>query len=183
MAPVLTAAAMASAHESSAGYDIVLLAHVLTAVVATVAVAVAGGSALALRAALGRGNSVSDALRRYYRPGVNWPGRLLMAVPVLGGALVVMSGGQWRWGDLWVVLGLVLWASAAVLAEVVLWPAERQIQVALAKNDPIGDTAQAPHADGPSAIRTLCLRTGVVAMALVLLLVVAATVMVAKPGA
>ena len=50
-------------------YDIVLLAHVLSALVGLGAVAVAGGYALALC----RSGPESEAVRRYYRPGSTGP--------------------------------------------------------------------------------------------------------------
>ena len=83
---------------------------------------------LALRAALGRGGPLPDALVRYYRPGVNWVGRVLFLVPVLGVALVAMSGGEWGRSDAWVTIGLAAVGGVAVAAEAVLWPAERRLQ-------------------------------------------------------
>lgn len=119
---------MTSATTTSPGYDLVLLAHVLSAVVGLVALGVAAGSALALRGVLRRGAPVPEALARYYRPGVNWAGRVLFLVPVFGVALLVMSDGQWGFGDTWVTLGMAVWAGVAVLAEAALWPDERRLQ-------------------------------------------------------
>ena len=56
----------------------------------------------------------SEAVRRYYRPGVNWAGRVLFLVPVFGVALIAMSHGDWSFSDGWIAIGLVLWAVAAV---------------------------------------------------------------------
>ena len=78
-----------------AAYDMVLLAHVLSALVGLGAVVVAGAYALAL----GRSGPGSEAVRRYYRPGVNWAGRVLFLVPVFGVALVAMSQGDWSFSD------------------------------------------------------------------------------------
>ena len=108
----------------SAAYDLVLLAHVLAALAALVAVVVAGASAVALA----RPRPVPPHLLRYYRPGVNWAGRVLFVVPVLGFVLITMSDGQWAVSDQWIVIGLVLWLAAALLAETVLWPTERRLQ-------------------------------------------------------
>jgi hypothetical protein len=148
-----------------AAYDLVLLAHVLSALVGFGAVAVAGLYALALM----RSGASTDAMMRYYRPGVNWAGRILVLVPVFGVALIAMSHGQWSYSDGWVSTGLVLWAVAAVVAEMALWPAERRLQVA------VGDTSSA------IALRPLCLRVVVLAAVLFVVLVVAMVVMVAKP--
>ena len=156
-------------HARSAGYDVVLLAHVLTALVGLGAVTVAGGHALVL----GRRGPESDSLRRYYRPGPNWAGRVLIAVPLLGIALVAMSQGDWTFADPWISSGLAAWAVAAGLAEAVLWPAERRIQVAVAG---VGDGAE------PSdELRSLCSRVVSIAGMIVVVLVAATVVMVAKP--
>lgn len=132
----------------SPAYDLVLLAHVLAALVALVAVAVAGGHAVALRSVLRAGGPVPSVLVRYFRPGVNWAGRSLLAVPVLGLALVAMSHGAWSVGDEWVTLGLVLWFAAAGLAESVLWPGERRLQVAVAALAPAGTAGALGGSDG-----------------------------------
>ena len=58
----LSTVPLTPATTTSPGYDLVLLAHVLTAVVGLVALAVAAGSALALRGVLARGTPVPEAL-------------------------------------------------------------------------------------------------------------------------
>ena len=159
---VLTAAASPA---RTPAYDLVLLAHVLSALVGFGAVVVAGFYALALE----RSNPPTEAVRRYYRPGVNWAGRVIYLVPVLGAALIALSQGQWSYADHWVVIGLGLWGVAAVVAELVLWPAERRLQAVVA--DPTSATD----------LRSQCLRVAVVAGLLFIVLVVASVVMVAKP--
>jgi hypothetical protein len=163
--PTLHQLAVAVDNSRSAAYDIVLLAHVLSALVGFGAVVVAGGFAMILS----RSGTGSEAIRRYYRPGVNWAGRILFLVPVFGVALVAMSHGEWSFSDGWVVVGFGLWAVVAVGAEMALWPAERRLQSAVV--------------DGASAesVRAGCY--GVAAMAAVAfcVLVGASTIMVAKP--
>jgi hypothetical protein len=163
--PTLHQLAVAVDNSRSAAYDIVLLAHVLSALVGFGAVVVAGGFAMILS----RSGTGSEAIRRYYRPGVNWAGRILFLVPVFGVALVAMSHGEWSFSEGWVVVGFGLWAVVAVGAEMALWPAERRLQSAVV--------------DGASAesVRAGCY--GVAAMAAVAfcVLVGASTIMVAKP--
>ncbi len=127
--------------------------------------AVTGGYALAL----GRSGPETASVRRYYRPGVNWAGRVLVAVPVLGAALVAMSGGDWSFSDDWVVVGLVIWMVATVLAEAGLWPIERRLQAGVARGDPRPELVPA------------CRRAAVFSGLICLLLVAAAVVMVGKP--
>jgi Predicted integral membrane protein (DUF2269) len=149
----------------SAAYDLVLLAHVLSALVGFGAVVVAGIYALAFE----RSSPPTEAVRRYYRPGVNWAGRVIYLVPAFGGALIAMSHGVWSYADHWVVIGLGLWGVAAVVAEVALWPAERRLQAVVADPTSAGD------------LRPQCLRVALVAGFLLIVLVVASVVMVAKP--
>ena len=107
-------------------YSVLLLLHVVAAVIGFGALAVTGVQAQ--RARRGPAQPSADGVRRYFRPGVNWPGRVLYAVPVLGVALVADSRRAFDVGDGFVVAGLVLWVLSAVMAEVVVWPAERRIQ-------------------------------------------------------
>jgi hypothetical protein len=152
-------------HARNAAYDIVLLGHVLSALVGLGAVVVAGAYAVALR----RSGAASEVVRRYYRPGVNWGGRVLYLVPVLGVALVAMSDGDWTYADGWITGGLLLWAVVALAAEMVLWPAERKIQ------------AQVDDPTSPADLRAECSRVAITAAVVAVLLVVAAVIMVAKP--
>jgi uncharacterized membrane protein len=149
----------------SAAYDLVLLAHVLTALIGLGAIVVAAGCALALS----RSGPASQSLSRYYRPGINWAGRVLFLVPVFGVALIAMSHGEWSFSDPWVGIGLVLWLVVAAVAELVLWPAERRLQ----------EVVGTPSAGTDP--RSLCLRLVAVAAVLALVLVAATVVMVAKP--
>jgi hypothetical protein len=173
------------------GFDLVLLAHVITAVVGLVAVVLAGVSALALRRAFARGGPLPDALERYYRPGVNWAGRVLFLVPVLGVTLLVMSDGQWSFADSWVSAGMAGWAVVAMVAEMVLWPAERRLQgmVAAARRDEdgvvggsaVGEGVVREGAGEPDGAAGLCLQAGVVGLALGVTLVFVGVLMVAQP--
>ena len=181
--PVHLVQFVGAVNDSSAAYDLVLLAHVLSAVVAMVAVVVAGGFALALRSALRQGGPLPVAVVRYFRPGVNWVGRVLFLVPVLGVALIAMSGGQWGYSDGWVTIGLGVWVVVAMVAEGVLWPAERRLQEVVVARESAG-TPDAVPADGRDSVAdhgALCLRSGVLGIVLVAALVVVAGLMVAKP--
>jgi hypothetical protein len=162
----------AATHARDAAYDVVLLAHVLAALVGLGAVVVAGAYALALRSS-GPG---SEPVRRYYRPGVNWAGRVLFLIPVLGVALMAMSGGDWTFSDGWITIGLMLWAAVALVAEMALWPAERRLQVAVASPSAVADLR--PTTVG---LRGECLRVAGMSAGLSVVLVAATVIMVAKP--
>ena len=186
---------LAATHARDAAYDVVLLAHVLAAAVGLGALVVAGANAWALR----RSGPGSQAVRRYYRPGVNWSGRVLFLVPVLGFALMSMSHGDWSFSDAWITIGLALWALVAVSAEMYLWPAERRLQAvvssltALSAVDAVdggaagtgsgSEAATGTGAEsGPGArLPAACLRVVALAAALSAVLIVAAVLMVAKP--
>ena len=188
--PAHVAQLVAGVDDNSAAYDIVLLVHVLSALVAMVSLVVAGGFALALRGALGRGGPLPEAVVRYFRPGVNWVGRVLFLVPVLGVALIAMSGGRWGYSDGWVTIGLGVWVVVAFVGEGVLWPAERRLQGVVATREPVGGTATgtgtaAPEGTGgpeaPIDPAGVCLRSGLLGIGMAVALVVVAVLMVAKP--
>jgi hypothetical protein len=149
----------------NAGYDTVLLAHVLSVLVGFGAVAAAGGYALALA----RSGPESEPIRRYYQPGINWAGRVLFLVPIFGIVLILMSHGQYGYSDQWVGTGLVLWAVVATIGELALWPAERRLQVSVGDPGPVTD------------LRSQCLRVAGMSAAVLVLLIVATVLMVAKP--
>lgn len=151
-------------------FDVVLLAHIACAVLAIGTVAVSGVQAERLRRALSTGE-LGHNLRSYYRPGINWAGRTLHAVPVLGLALVAMSHGAFGLGDTWVMAGLGIWVVAAMTAEGVLWPAERRLQ-AVSGPDP---------RDHPPVSLDDCTTVRLAAWGLVVVLIAAMTVMVAQP--
>jgi hypothetical protein len=189
--PVLPPSLVTFAVSSNRGplYDTVLLAHVLAALASITVVAIAGAQALVLR----RSPEPSPAVRRYYRPAVNWGGRVLFLVPVLGATLIALSGGAWSYGDTWVVVGLVAWVAVALAGELVLWPTERRLQQLVADRHPsTASGVVAPASVGPGTppagshpelelCRRLCSRVAVTAGGMVVVLVAVAVVMVAKP--
>jgi uncharacterized membrane protein len=188
---------LAATHARDAAYDVVLLAHVLAAAVGLGALVVAGANAWVLH----RSGPGSEAVRRYYRPGVNWAGRVLFLVPVLGLSLMAMSHGDWSLSDGWITIGLALWAVVAVAAEMYLWPAERRLQSVVSSLAPVSpveddgegtarvgaESAAGPGVGGgpasglPTALPAECRRVVWLATSLSVVLVVVAVVMVAKP--
>jgi len=164
--------AVAHPAPQTAAYTILLLAHVACAVVGFGSVLLSGVFAVA--ASAGPGGPRADAVRRYFAPGVNWAGRVLYGVPVFGFALLAASHGAYGDGDPFVVAGLVLWAVAAGVAEVALWPAERRIQQAVAE-----DWAHAPSPGG--ALRRDCRTVVTGAVVLLAVFAVATVLMVGKP--
>jgi uncharacterized membrane protein len=112
-------------------------------------------------------------VRRYFRPGVNWAGRALYGVPVFGFSLIAASNGAFSSSDGFVVVGLVVWIVATLLAEVVVWPGERRIQVGL-----IGGRDEAGAAP---ALDRDCRQVAAAAAVLAVLFVVATVFMIGKP--
>jgi hypothetical protein len=126
--PKISSAFIASGREVPTGalYTCVLLLHVACAVVGFGAMVITGIQAG--RARHGPTSAHAQAVRRYFGPGVNWAARAIYLVPVFGFALLGASGGKFDASDSFVLAGLGLWGAAAVVAETVLWPAERRIQ-------------------------------------------------------
>jgi hypothetical protein len=191
---------LGATHARDAGYDVVLLAHVLAAAVGLGAVVLAGTYAWTLR----RSGPGSESIRRYYRPGVNWAGRVLFLVPVLGVALMAMSHGDWSFSDGWIMAGLALWAAVAVTAEMALWPAERRLQDAVSSGVSTGPAGVLPGGGGSAALEPVlepglepvvgssegrssaglqseCLRVAALSGVLSAVLIATAVLMVAKP--
>jgi uncharacterized membrane protein len=148
----------------------VVVLHVLSAVVGFGAVFLTG-----LYAGLAR-RRVSEAARRYFRPGPNWAARGLYLVPVLGVALVETSHGADRYAQTWVWVPVLLWVLVAALAQAVVWPGERRIQRLVAESPPAGGGARQVELD------RACRRVERAAMAIDLAFVATLVLMVAKPG-
>ncbi len=149
-------------------YDAVLVLHVLSAVIGFGALAVTGGYAATARRSL---PEVPDSIRRYFSPGTNLPARLLYAVPLLGGALVGMSGGDIGFDQAWLAASLGLWVVAAAVAQAVVWPGERAVQARLASGEDAGESLD-------RALRRVSLGAGAVDLAAA----AAFALMVAQPG-
>jgi hypothetical protein len=171
IATTLSGLADAAHHNdpTGAGFDLLLLAHVACVIVGLGAVVASGVQALRVLA-LGPSGPVSAGLRRYFAPGVNWVGRVLFGVPLFGFLLIAASGTAFSVGDEWIVIGLVLWGVIAVLAEAVLWPAERRVQAVLARED-----------GAAGAARSAAMRLAVIGGVVVVLLLSATVLMVAQP--
>jgi lysylphosphatidylglycerol synthetase-like protein (DUF2156 family) len=155
---------------TGAAFDLVLLLHSAAAVVGLATTVTAAASGTRLRRVLRSTAPLPDAVQRYFRPGVNWAGRIVYAVPVLGAALVAMSHGAYSWTDPWIVAGVVLFTGVVLLCEGVAWPAERRLQAALGTAAP----------DAPRLQRDATALARSAATAAVLLLA-AVVVMVAQP--
>jgi len=169
-------------------YTSLLMLHVLCAIVGFGTMAMTGVQAA--RARRGPSPSGSEGVRRYFRPGVNWAGRTLYGVPVFGFSLIGASHGAFRPGDGFVVIGLVLWLAATLVAEVVVWPGERRIQLGLAARWSDAGAAAAAGADAGAAgadagaagaLDRECRRVAASAALLVVLFLAATVIMVGKP--
>ncbi len=178
----MTGHAIASAQPGGGAFDLVLALHVLSALVSLGAVVITGSYA----AVAAREPEPGEAVRSYFRPGVNLPGRALFAVPVLGLVLVAMGGGSYSFGDTWLWASLVLWAVAAVVAEVTLWPGEARIQqvvTAWPETAVTDDTLLRAGAGtaGHDTLRRLCRRVVASSVVLTVVLAAAFALMVSRP--
>jgi len=116
---------------SGAAFDAVLLLHVGCALVGLVTTLAATTTAGRLERSVSSSSPPSEPLRRYFRPGFNWAGRIVYGIPVFGFVLVAMSGGDYALSEGWVLGGVALFVGVALLGEGVLWPAERRLQRAV----------------------------------------------------
>ncbi len=125
----MMAAVAAAQAPTGPAFSVVLVLHIGAALVGYGAMIATGVQAERVR----RGPQVPGAAsaRAFFRPGVNWAARTVYAVPILGVALVAMSGGAFSFGDPFVDVGIAVWVASVVTAELVLWPGERAVQRAL----------------------------------------------------
>jgi hypothetical protein len=157
-----------------AAFDVVLLLHVGCVAAGLVTTATAAATAARLRRLLGSPRPLPEALRRYFRPGVNWAGRSIYGIPVFGFSLLAMSDGAYALGQGWVLGGLAVFATVALLGEGVLWPAERRLQLALVPGD-------AAPAEAPVSLDRDAATMSRSAVAVLVLLVAGTVLMVAQP--
>jgi hypothetical protein len=113
-------------------YDLLFVGHIASAVVGFGAVGVAGLSAS--KAGRSADPFVDEALSRFFRPGVDWPARVIFLVPVLGLA-VLFGADRSDVRDAWPWIGLGLWLVIAGVATGSCWPCERRAQEAFAAQD------------------------------------------------
>jgi uncharacterized membrane protein len=165
-----------------AAFDVVLVLHVVCVVAGLVTVSTAAATARRLGHLVRTGVPLPETLRRYFRPGVNWGGRIVYGIPVFGFALLAMSQGAYALGDGWVLGGLCLFLVVALLAEGVLWPAERRIQQALAA---VGTPSAGPDPVAASAVPEPVAADAThmerAAIGALVLLVAATVLMIAQP--
>lgn len=183
MAGVTLPAFPAAVHSVPKGavYSILLLLHVGCAVIGFGALAMTGVQAR--RARRGPAAAGSEGVRRFFGPGINWAARALYAVPVFGFALISSSAGAFSTQDGFVVSGLILWALATVVAEVVVWPGERRIQVVVSTGwDALGSTGTPPPApDTDDRFARDCRRVARASAVLSGVFIAAVILMVAQP--
>lgn len=182
-----------------AAFDVVLGLHVGSALVALGSVAATGAYASMASATAG-GKKVdagrAQAERRFFRPGPNWPARVIFLVPAFGIALLAMDGEFYRLSQAWLIASIGCWLVAASVALLALWPAEARIQRLLpvvSGQTPRGreEGLRPPAPGSPATAVDSCLpelaraaRQASWAAAVIDVVVVAAFVlMVAKPGA
>jgi hypothetical protein len=163
-----------SRQPAGAAFDLVLLLHVGCVVTGLATTVTSAAMASRLRRLTENETALPESMGRYFAPGVNWAGRAMYGIPVFGLALLAMSQGAYSLRDSWVMAGVAVFAVLALLAEGVLWPAERRLQQALV----------APLAEGvPAAPSILAdVRTmGWSAGACIALLVIGSGLMLAQP--
>lgn len=107
----------------SDAYNVVLVLHILSAIVGL------GGVFLAnfyYQQARSRGGTEGLAIVEAYRVVGKVATFFMVAVLVLGIALVLMSDDAWSFGDTWIVLALAVYAVAMVVGGAILDPLEQR---------------------------------------------------------
>jgi len=177
---------MSGVHHQPDGpaFDVVLILHVGCVVVGLTTTVASALSAGRLRTLLRTATPLPEAVQRYFRPGVNWAGRTIYGIPIFGFALLALGHGAYALRDGWVMGGLAIFVGVVLLAEGVLWPAERRLQVSLIAASDGGTPADAtaPNAAAPNeSVRRDARAMELAAAVTLVLLVVGSALMVAQP--
>ena len=154
-------------------FDVVLILHVGCVVVGLTTTVASALTAARLRTLLSTAAPVPDAVRRYFRPGVNWAGRTIYGIPVFGFLLLALSHGAYALRDGWVTGGLTIFVGVVLIAEGVLWPAERRLQVSLVAASGADAAAESARRDARAMV--------VAATVILALLVAGSALMVVQP--
>ncbi|MGO8871523.1 MAG: DUF2269 family protein [Acidimicrobiales bacterium] len=154
-------------------FDVVLILHVGCVVVGLTTTVAGAVNTARLRTLLRTATPLPDALRRYFRPGVNWAGRTVYGIPIFGFGLLALSHGTYGLRDGWVLGGLTIFVGVVLIAEGVLWPAERRLQVSLAAAPGGAPAKESVHRDARAMM--------VAATVTVALLVAGSALMVVQP--
>lgn len=155
-------------------FDIVLLLHVGCVVAGLATMVTSAATATRLRKLLAAPGPFPEAVVRYFRPGVNWAGRIIWGIPVFGFILLAISGGAYALRDGWVMAGLFIFVVVVLVAEGSLWPAERRLQVSLAAHTG-GETTSTPEVAHDARVMAWS------ASAALVLLIAGSVLMVAQP--
>ena len=153
-------------------FDVVLILHVGCVVVGLTTTVAGAVNAARLGTLLRTATPLPDTVRRYFRSGVNWAGRTLYGIPIFGFGLLALSHGAYGLGDGWVLGGLAIFVGVVLVAEGVLWPAERRLQVSLAAVD---------DAEAEESVRRDATAMMVAAMVTLALLVAGSALMLVQP--
>ncbi|HLI43641.1 MAG TPA: DUF2269 family protein [Acidimicrobiales bacterium] len=147
-------------------YDVLLLFHVASALIGFGSVAIGGWAAS--RARHRREPAGDDRVVRFFRPGIDWPARLVLLVPVLGLAML-FGGDREAVGQAWPWAGLALWCVGAGHVIGIGWPAEAQAQrelAALSRGEVSkeGFVAACARMERAAAVASLCAVAAIVLM-------------------
>jgi hypothetical protein len=158
-------------------FDVVLILHVGCVVVGLTTTVAGAVNAARLGTLLSTATPLPDTVRRYFRSGVNWAGRTVYGIPIFGFGLLALSHGAYGLRDGWVLGGLAIFVGVVLLAEGVLWPAERRLQVSL-----VALPVDAAPDDGATvSVRREARAMMLAAIVTVALLVAGSALMVAQP--
>jgi hypothetical protein len=160
---------------SGPGYLVLVALHALAALVGFGALGATGAYASALRRSPEK--AATAAMRRFFRPGRNVASRMVLFVPLLGGAALALGRDEVARAFPWIGLGL--WTIAVAVASAWLWPAERAIQHLVARISSEGEPGEDGR-DGASLERA-CRRCERAATLTSLCFLAALVVMVAQP--
>jgi hypothetical protein len=116
--------------ETTPLYAFLLIVHVLISLVGLVQVGVSYAELRRVEATRD-GANLPASTTQYFASPAKWFSRILILVPVTGGALLAASNGKFHATALWVMLSGALWFCAFGLLEGGVFASERSVAAAL----------------------------------------------------
>lgn len=145
---------------TSVAYDIVFLVHILAAIAILIVVVTMRYAALAVA----RGADAATQARRFPQRR-NWAARLLHLLPITGLIMSLSGGSSVALSKPWIGVGILFYVLAAGHLEARALPLEREVAATIARD------GTASKAQGQKMVRSVDILLGLIALALIAMLV------------
>lgn len=117
-------------------YDLFLAGHLLSVLVGYGSITITGIYATKTHKRLDEPEKIElDSVKRYFKPGTNWPERMIFMIPIFGVPLLSLDGAKNNLLDPWVLATTLMWIATLYLSITRIWPSEKIVQSILAQDE------------------------------------------------